>query len=103
MVEGEREAEKTKESLANILLGEIYSHIYSFGVLMLEITSGRKNNRLYKEDRVLNLVGYVCQTNLCRHVYTFLLFKAWESWNEGGGLEIMHTCCSPLRGRECSR
>ncbi|VVA27420.1 PREDICTED: G-type lectin S-receptor, partial [Prunus dulcis] len=49
----------------------IKSDVYSFGVLMLEITSGRKNNRLYKEDRVLNLVGY-----------------AWESWNEGGGLEI---------------
>ncbi|BFG28708.1 hypothetical protein CerSpe_149820 [Prunus speciosa] len=58
----------------------IKSDVYSFGVLMLEIISGRKNNRLYKEDRVLNLVGY-----------------AWELWNEGGGLELM----DPNLGDSC--
>lgn len=42
------------------------SDVYSYGVLMLEIISGRKNNSFYNEDRVLNLVGHVCQRNRCR-------------------------------------
>ncbi|ONI11928.1 hypothetical protein PRUPE_4G135300 [Prunus persica] len=66
--------------VSNIMEGtfSIKSDVYSFGVLTLEIISGRKNNRLYKEDRVLNLVGY-----------------AWVLWKEGGGLEIMHTSDRP--------
>lgn len=40
------------------------SDVYSFGVLTLEIISGRKNNSFYNADRVLNIVGYVCQANL---------------------------------------
>jgi serine/threonine protein kinase len=36
------------------------SDVFSFGVLMLEIISGRKNNSFYSDHRVLNLVGYVC-------------------------------------------
>ncbi|XP_034212737.1 G-type lectin S-receptor-like serine/threonine-protein kinase CES101 [Prunus dulcis] len=46
--------------------------VYSFGVLMLEIISGRKNNSFYNDDRALNLVGY-----------------AWELWKQGSGLELM--------------
>lgn len=33
--------------------------VFSFGVLLLEIVSGRKNNSCYDEERPLNLVGYV--------------------------------------------
>lgn len=40
------------------------SDVYSFGVLVLEIISGRRNNSFYNDDRAINLVGYVCQTNL---------------------------------------
>ncbi|PQM38610.1 G-type lectin S-receptor-like serine/threonine-protein kinase [Prunus yedoensis var. nudiflora] len=50
----------------------IKSDIYSFGVLMLEIISGRRNSSFYNADRVLNIVGY-----------------AWELWKEGAGLELM--------------
>ena len=35
------------------------SDIFSFGVLLLEILSGSKNNSFYQEDSPLNLVGYV--------------------------------------------
>ncbi|KAL5770390.1 hypothetical protein ACOSP7_014544 [Xanthoceras sorbifolium] len=49
------------------------SDVFSFGVLLLEIVSGRKNNNIFHPDRLLNLVGY-----------------AWELWKEGAGLEIMH-------------
>lgn len=31
---------------------------------MLEIISGRRNNSFYNDDRAINLVGYVCPTNL---------------------------------------
>ena len=31
----------------------------SFGVLMLEIVSGRKNNSFYNVNGSLNLIGYV--------------------------------------------
>ncbi|KAL5738127.1 hypothetical protein ACOSP7_030888 [Xanthoceras sorbifolium] len=49
------------------------SDVFSFGVLLLEIVSGKKNNSLFHPDRPLNLVGY-----------------AWELWKEGAGLELMH-------------
>ncbi|PRQ30473.1 putative protein kinase RLK-Pelle-DLSV family [Rosa chinensis] len=48
------------------------SDIYSFGVMMLEIISGRKNNSFHSDDPVLNIVGY-----------------AWELWKDGRGLELM--------------
>ncbi|RHN40723.1 putative protein kinase RLK-Pelle-DLSV family [Medicago truncatula] len=38
--------------------------VYSFGVLLLEIVCGRKNNSFYDVDRPLNLVGYVCEISL---------------------------------------
>ncbi|KAM1570915.1 hypothetical protein ACFX10_035861 [Malus domestica] len=50
----------------------IKSDVFSFGVLMLEIISGRKNNSFYGDERVLNLVGFT-----------------WELWKEGAGLELM--------------
>ncbi|PRQ30479.1 putative protein kinase RLK-Pelle-DLSV family [Rosa chinensis] len=48
------------------------SDAYSFGVLVLEIISGRRNNSFYNDDRAINLVGY-----------------AWELWKEGAGLQLM--------------
>jgi hypothetical protein len=37
----------------------VKSDAYSFGVLVLEIVSGRKNRGLLQIDPPLNLVGYV--------------------------------------------
>ncbi|PRQ30501.1 putative protein kinase RLK-Pelle-DLSV family [Rosa chinensis] len=48
------------------------SNVYSFGVLVLEIISGRRNNSFYNDDRAISLVGY-----------------AWELWKEGAGLQLM--------------
>ncbi|RDX63697.1 Receptor-like serine/threonine-protein kinase SD1-7, partial [Mucuna pruriens] len=36
------------------------SNVYSFGVLLLEIVSGRRNISFYDSDGPLNLIGYVC-------------------------------------------
>ncbi|XVE52099.1 hypothetical protein DITRI_Ditri02bG0094100 [Diplodiscus trichospermus] len=46
--------------------------VFSFGVLLLEIVSGKKNNCCYHSDRPLNLIGY-----------------AWQNWNEGRGLLLI--------------
>ncbi|GKV10181.1 hypothetical protein SLEP1_g21588 [Rubroshorea leprosula] len=46
--------------------------VFSFGVLLLELVSGRKNTTRYRPDLPLKLTGY-----------------AWHLWNEGRGLELM--------------
>jgi len=40
-------------------LFSIKSDVFSFGVLVLEIISGKKNRGFYNSDHELNLLGYV--------------------------------------------
>ena len=42
----------------------IKTDVFSFGVLILEILSGKKNNSRYHSDRPLNLIGYVSFPNV---------------------------------------
>ncbi|XP_058073054.1 receptor-like serine/threonine-protein kinase SD1-8 isoform X2 [Magnolia sinica] len=64
------------------------SDVFSFGVLLLEIVSGKKNTSFYHSDRSLNLLGY-----------------AWELWKDGRVSELMDpmlgdptsSCCDILR------
>ncbi|XP_023732620.1 G-type lectin S-receptor-like serine/threonine-protein kinase At1g67520 [Lactuca sativa] len=49
----------------------IKSDIFSFGVLILEIVSGRRNSSFVHLDRTFNLIGY-----------------AWELWQQGDTLEL---------------
>ncbi|KAL3512433.1 hypothetical protein ACH5RR_025150 [Cinchona calisaya] len=51
------------------------SDVFSFGVMILEIISGRKNNSFHVSDRHLNLIGHV-----------------WDLWIEGRILEITDSC-----------
>lgn len=53
-------------------LFSVKSDIFSFGFMMLEIISGRKNTGFYQPDRALNLLGYV-----------------WDLWKDGRGSEIV--------------
>ncbi|KAL9384010.1 hypothetical protein Peur_024333 [Populus x canadensis] len=39
------------------------SDVFSFGVLLLEIISGRKNTSFYGNEEALSLLGYVCPSN----------------------------------------
>ncbi|KAK5831005.1 G-type lectin S-receptor-like serine/threonine-protein kinase CES101 isoform X1 [Gossypium arboreum] len=48
------------------------SDMFSFGVLLLEIITGRKNNSFHSLSGPLSLVAY-----------------AWEAWNEGRALELI--------------
>ncbi|XP_027343001.1 G-type lectin S-receptor-like serine/threonine-protein kinase CES101 [Abrus precatorius] len=50
----------------------IKSDVYAFGVLLLEIISGRRNSSFYNAERPLNLVGH-----------------AWELWKQGQGLALL--------------
>ncbi|GJT46302.1 G-type lectin S-receptor-like serine/threonine-protein kinase, partial [Tanacetum coccineum] len=47
------------------------SDIYSFGVLILEIVSGRRNSSFNHLGRTVNLLGY-----------------AWELWQQGNTLDL---------------
>jgi hypothetical protein len=40
------------------------SDVFSFGVLLLEIISGRKNTSFYNHDQALSLLGYVSLSKL---------------------------------------
>ncbi|PRQ54886.1 putative protein kinase RLK-Pelle-DLSV family [Rosa chinensis] len=48
------------------------SDVFSFGVLLLEIVSGKKNAVFYRSERSLTLAGW-----------------AWDLWNEGRGIEVI--------------
>ncbi|XP_043698851.1 receptor-like serine/threonine-protein kinase SD1-8 [Telopea speciosissima] len=50
----------------------VKSDVFSFGVLVLEIISGKKNRGFYYDN---------CELNLLAH--------AWRLWREGKGLELM--------------
>ncbi|KAK2995332.1 hypothetical protein RJ640_001854 [Escallonia rubra] len=58
----------------------IKSDVFSFGVLLLEIVSGRRNTSFYDLDRPVNLIGY-----------------AWELWKEGNALKLQ----DPALGDSC--
>ncbi|KAK9092189.1 hypothetical protein Syun_027100 [Stephania yunnanensis] len=50
----------------------IKSDVFSFGVLLLEIISGKKNNGYYHEDPLMNMIKH-----------------AWELWKDGRPLELV--------------
>ncbi|XP_039140876.1 G-type lectin S-receptor-like serine/threonine-protein kinase B120 [Dioscorea cayenensis subsp. rotundata] len=53
-------------------LFSVKSDIYSFGVMLLEIVSGKKNTCFQHANNTVNLLGY-----------------AWELWTEGRSLELV--------------
>ncbi|KAF3455471.1 hypothetical protein FNV43_RR00100 [Rhamnella rubrinervis] len=63
------------------------SDVFSFGVLLLEIISSRKNTECINGSQFVNLIGHV-----------------WELWNDGRVLDIVDPAlCQPFSTDEVSR
>ncbi|KAB1202884.1 hypothetical protein CJ030_MR8G027821 [Morella rubra] len=58
------------------------SDVFSFGILLLEIISGKKSRGVFHQDQSLNLIGY-----------------AWKLWKENSPLGLMDAC---LEDSHCS-
>lgn len=81
IVEGKRTEAKTKKVVgtygymppeyASDGLFSIKSDVFSFGVVILEIISGRKNTGFYQSEEALNLLGY-----------------AWRLWIEERAMQL---------------
>lgn len=56
----------------------VKSDVFSFGVLILEIVSGKKNRRFIHPDHNLNLIGHVSTIVHSRHHLT----RSQESMHE---------------------
>ena len=79
----------------------VKSDVFSFGVLVLEIITGKKNRGFYYANDELNLLGNVCerasllQYNLVENIIFFqeiitcAFLQAWKQWNEGSALELI--------------
>ncbi|GKV43379.1 hypothetical protein SLEP1_g50677 [Rubroshorea leprosula] len=61
-------------------LVSIKTDVFSFGVLLLKLVSGRKNTSHYHHEHPLNLVGF-----------------AWQLWNDDRGLELIDPTLEEIR------
>ncbi|KAK3431758.1 hypothetical protein EUGRSUZ_E03650 [Eucalyptus grandis] len=91
---------------SNVLLDEyaidgifsIKSDVFSFGILVLEIISGRRNREFHQHDHNFNLLGHVSYypkfllgvlTLLKLNCLRLCNFQAWKLWLQGKATEII--------------
>lgn len=75
----------------------VKSDVFSFGVVVLEIISGKRNTGFYNSELALSLLGYVSREEIFTLFCLFLNFlsssilnlQAWKLWQEGKALDMM--------------
>jgi hypothetical protein len=82
-------------------LFSVKSDVFSFGVLLLEIISGKGNNSYISEEgeSLLTFVGYNSYLSIQKRItsndFCYLnsgsisTFQAWKLWSDGQGLALM--------------
>lgn len=79
------------------------SDVFSYGVLLLEIISGKKNTSFKDEDQYQGLIAYVSSSQkkslkLCYYVCVLwwkieadinVMKQSWQLWSEGRGIELV--------------
>jgi len=83
-------------------LFSVKSDVFSFGVLLLEIISGKRNvgfHLLEEGESLLTFVGYNSYLSIQKRItsndFCYLnsgslsTFQAWKLWSDGQGLELM--------------
>ena len=79
-------------------LFSIKSDVFSFGVLVLEILSGKKNRGFFHPDHSHNLLGHVSRKNtilfamlIVKQMFhmLILMFQAWKLWMEERPLKLI--------------
>jgi serine/threonine protein kinase len=51
------------------------SDVFSFGVVLLEIVSGRRNAHFYSNENALSLIGFVCLSATLPEIYLESTFQ----------------------------
>lgn len=80
-------------------LFSVKSDVFSFGVLVMEIVSGKKNRGFFHQDHLHNLLGHVSYDETVVKILNFIgvenksclliSFQAWRLYKEGKSLELM--------------
>ena len=69
----------------------VKSDVFSFGVVILEIISGKRNTGFYQLHHELSLLGYVSILNLFAQIYLFIYFS-WNTAFSFSQSSILHNC-----------
>ncbi|KAK2650878.1 hypothetical protein Ddye_018367 [Dipteronia dyeriana] len=76
----------------------VKSDVFSFGVVILEIISGKKNTGFYNSQEALSLLSHVSSHSLysltiwpilAYYQFQFQTFQAWRLWQEDKALDMM--------------
>lgn len=97
-------------------LFSVKSDVFSFGVVVIEIISGKRNTGFYQPEQALSLLGYVSilveslfffvpsstsKLTPTRFLKNKIALQAWHLWKEDKALDLMEaTICESCKKEE---